>query len=60
MPSYSFQTQVVVVLATIGIHNFLRHVGVVDEAFAHAKMNDDLVEVELPNVEDEIQAEMNA
>ncbi|XP_022866420.1 uncharacterized protein LOC111386198 [Olea europaea var. sylvestris] len=60
MPSYSFPTQVAVVLATMAIHNFLRRSGVVDEAFARAETDDDVANVELPNAEDEIQAEVNA
>ncbi|XP_022894039.1 uncharacterized protein LOC111408523 [Olea europaea var. sylvestris] len=60
MPSYSFPTQVAVVLATMAIHNFLRHLGVVDEAFARAETDDNVAKVELPNVEDEIQVEVNA
>ncbi|XP_022857217.1 uncharacterized protein LOC111378270 [Olea europaea var. sylvestris] len=34
MPSYSFETQVVVVLATMGIQDFVRCTKVLDEAFA--------------------------
>ncbi|XP_022881038.1 uncharacterized protein LOC111398355 [Olea europaea var. sylvestris] len=60
LPSYSFPTQVAVVLATMAVHNFLRRSGVVDEAFARAKTDDDVAEVELPNAEDEIQVEVNA
>lgn len=44
----------------MGIYNFLRRAGVVDEAFARVETDDDVAEVELPNAEDEIQGNMNA
>lgn len=58
MPSYSFPTQVAVVIA--GIYNFLHHSGFVDKKFARVETDDKVAKAELPTVEDEIQAEMNA
>ncbi|XP_022851889.1 uncharacterized protein LOC111373569 [Olea europaea var. sylvestris] len=60
MPSYPFRTQVAIVVAMMGIHNFMRRSGVVDAAFTRAEVDEDVAEVELPNVEDETQAEMHA
>ncbi|XP_022843271.1 uncharacterized protein LOC111366808 [Olea europaea var. sylvestris] len=60
MPRYPFRTQIAIVVATMGIHNFMRRSGVVDAAFTRAKVDEDAAEVELPNVEDEIQAEIHA
>lgn len=60
MPNYSFRTQTVVVVAIMGIHNFLRYFGVMDAAFATAEMDEDAFEVELPTTEDEMHAEINA
>lgn len=59
MPNYPFQTQVVIIVATMRIHNSVRRWGVVDEAFTRAEVDDDAVEVELPNAEDEMHAEIN-
>lgn len=53
MPNYSFQTQIVAVVATIGIHNFIRQVVIIDEAFTKVHKN--------PNAnDDKIEAEMSA
>lgn len=60
MPSYPFPTQVAIVIATMGIHNFLRRLGVVDEAFTRAEVDEDAVEVEFSDAEDEMHSEMNA
>ncbi|XP_022849782.1 uncharacterized protein LOC111371844 [Olea europaea var. sylvestris] len=60
MPSYPFRTQVAIVVATMGIHNFMRRSGVVDAAFTRAEVDENVAEVELPNVEDETQAEIHA
>ncbi|XP_022864729.1 uncharacterized protein LOC111384650 [Olea europaea var. sylvestris] len=59
MPSYSFRTQIAVVLATMGVHNFLRHSGVMDETFVRAEADEEIAEVDLPSAEDEVQADMN-
>lgn len=48
MSSYPFPTQVVV--ATMGVYNFLRRSGFLDEAFRRADMEeDDATKVELPD-----------
>ncbi|XP_022897755.1 uncharacterized protein LOC111411457 [Olea europaea var. sylvestris] len=60
MPSYPFRTQVAIVVATMGIHNFMRRSGVVDAVFTRAEVDEDVAEVELPNVEDETQAEIHS
>lgn len=60
MPSYNFNVQIAVVIATIGIHNFLRWAGCVDEAFATVEMDLNAAEVELQDEQEEITAEMNA
>lgn len=51
--------QVAVVIATIGIYNFLQRSGVVDKALTRAREDEDVAKVELPNVEDKMHAEMN-
>ncbi|XP_022859012.1 uncharacterized protein LOC111379810 [Olea europaea var. sylvestris] len=60
MPSYAFDVQTHVVIATMGIHNFLRRAGVVNEAFVQAETDPDAAEVELPSTRDEASAKMNA
>lgn len=53
MQNYSFQTQIAVVIATMGIHNFIRQAIIVDEAFTKVQKN--------PNAnDDKIEAEMSA
>lgn len=47
MPSYPFPTQVEVVVAMTGIHNFLQHSGLVDEAFTKANVDEDADEVKM-------------
>ncbi|XP_022868086.1 uncharacterized protein LOC111387736, partial [Olea europaea var. sylvestris] len=61
MPSYSYQAQIVVVMAAMGFHNSLRRNGQLDEGFCMAnKVDDEEVEVELPDEEDEAAAEEDA
>ncbi|XP_022883244.1 uncharacterized protein LOC111399996 [Olea europaea var. sylvestris] len=60
MPSYNFKVQIAVVIATIGIHNFLRRAGVVDEAFTRAETDPDAAEVELPDKQEQAVTEINA
>lgn len=60
MPSYNFKMQTAVVLATMGIHNFLRRAGVVDEAFTRVETDPDAAEVELPDEQEQAAAELNA
>ncbi|XP_022860445.1 uncharacterized protein LOC111380994 [Olea europaea var. sylvestris] len=60
MPSYNFKMQTAVVLATMGIHNFLRRAGVVDEAFTRAEIDPDAAEVELQDEQEQTAAELNA
>lgn len=42
----------------MGIHNFLHRSGLVDESFVRIETDDTVVEVELPNIEDEVHVEM--
>ncbi|XP_022857675.1 uncharacterized protein LOC111378679 [Olea europaea var. sylvestris] len=60
MPSYNFKVQIAVVIATMGIHNFLRRAGVVDEAFTRAETDPDAAEVELPDEQEQAAVEINA
>lgn len=58
MPGYSMRAQTAVVVATMGVHNFLRRNDRLDEGFRRAEdEDDDEVEIELPDEEDEIAAE---
>lgn len=60
MPSYNFKVQIVVVIATMGVHNFSRWANMIDEAFTRAKMDLGAAEVELPDEHDEIKADLHA
>lgn len=60
MPSYNFKAQTFVVIATIGIHNFLWLARVINETFTRVEPDPDAIGAELPNEQDEIVAEMNA
>ncbi|XP_022853330.1 uncharacterized protein LOC111374826 [Olea europaea var. sylvestris] len=60
MPSYNFKVLTAVVLATMGIHNFLRRAGVVEKAFTRAETDPDAAEVELPDEQEQAAAEFNA
>ncbi|XP_022899332.1 uncharacterized protein LOC111412631 [Olea europaea var. sylvestris] len=59
-PRYPFPMQVAIVVATLGVHNFLRLAGLVDEEFTRAEVDEDAIEVELLDAEDEMHAEINA
>lgn len=52
--------QTAVVKATMGVHNFLRQVDVVDEAFIRAATDPEATEVELLDERNEIEAELHA
>ncbi|XP_022870993.1 uncharacterized protein LOC111390218 [Olea europaea var. sylvestris] len=61
MPGYSMRTQTAVVVAMMGIHNFLRRNERMDEGFRRAEeVEDEEVEIELPDEEDEIAVERDA
>ncbi|XP_022873699.1 uncharacterized protein LOC111392572 [Olea europaea var. sylvestris] len=61
MPSYSYRAQIAVVVAAMGVHNFLRRNGELDEGFHRAEeVDDEEVEVDLPDDEDEVAAEEDA
>lgn len=61
MPAYSIRMQTAVVVATMGIHNFLRRNGQLDEGFRRAEeVDDDEVEIDLPDEQDEMAAEEDA
>lgn len=58
MPSYNFQVQTAVVIATMSIHNFLRRAGAVKEIFTRAEINPYVANVELPDGHEELAAEI--
>lgn len=61
MLSYLFRAQIVVVMVAMGIHNFSRRNGLLDEAFSRAEeVNDNEVEVHLSNEDDEAIVEEDA
>ncbi|XP_022891353.1 uncharacterized protein LOC111406262 [Olea europaea var. sylvestris] len=61
MLSYSYRAQIAVVVAVMGVHNFLRCKEQLDEGFRRAdEVDDEEVEVELPDEEDKAAAEENA
>lgn len=60
MLNYSFPKQFAIVVATMGVHNFLRWFGVVDEAFTRVETDRGAIEVELTNDVDEIPTKVSA
>lgn len=61
MSAYSMRAQIAVVVATMEIYNFLRRNNRLDEGFRRAgEVDDDEVEINLPNEQDEIVAELDA
>lgn len=56
MSSYNFKVQAVVVVATMGVHNFF---GVVDEAFTRVETDPNVAEMELSDEHDEIEAKLH-
>ncbi|XP_022858663.1 uncharacterized protein LOC111379508 [Olea europaea var. sylvestris] len=61
MPSYSYRAQIGVVVAAMGVYNFLRRNGQLDEGFRRAEeVDDEEVEVELPDEKDKAAAEEDA
>lgn len=60
MPSYNFKVQTVVVIATMGVHNFFRQASMIDKAFTRAKMDLDATEMELSDIQDKIKADLHA
>lgn len=52
--------QTAVVKATMGVHNFLRRVDIVDEASIRAETDPEATEVELLDERNEIEAELHA
>lgn len=60
MSSYNFKMQTAVVVATMGIHNFLGWAGVVNEAFTSVETDLDATEVDLPDKQEQVIAKINA
>lgn len=57
---YNFKVQIAVVVANMGIHNFLRRAGVINEAFIRVKTNPNAMEVDLLDEQEQVADEINA
>lgn len=61
MPGYSTRAQAAMIVATMGIHNFLRRNEGLDEGFHRAKeVDNDEIEIELLDEKDEMAAKRDA
>ncbi|KAL2511355.1 putative harbinger transposase-derived nuclease [Abeliophyllum distichum] len=60
MPSYFIPAQTAVVVATMTVHNFLRRLGGIDQGFDSVESNRNHDEIDMPDEQDQIAAEMNA